>query len=60
MIRILTSQAGSGSDVIARIVSDELPGTPFGQRAICELAATVKSEMARWGRLIKEKGIREE
>ena len=34
-LRILTSQVGSGSDIIARIVADKLPGT-FGQRAIVD------------------------
>ena len=45
-IRILTSQAGSGSDVIARIVSDKLPATPFGQRAIVDNRGILAPEIA--------------
>ena len=45
-IRILTSQAGSGSDVIARIVSDKLPATSFGQRAIVDNRGILAPEIA--------------
>jgi tripartite-type tricarboxylate transporter receptor subunit TctC len=34
-LRILTSQPGSGSDIVARIIADKLPAT-FGQRAIVD------------------------
>lgn len=44
-IRILTSQAGSGSDIIARIVADKLPST-FGQRAIVDNRGILAPEIA--------------
>ena len=34
-IRILTSQSGSGSDIVARIIADRLPAS-FGQRAVVD------------------------
>jgi hypothetical protein len=52
---------------VARIIADRLP-EKFGQRAVIdnrgilapELAAALKSEIARWDNLIKEKKRREQ
>jgi tripartite-type tricarboxylate transporter receptor subunit TctC len=44
-VRILTSQAGSGSDIIARIVADKLPAG-FGQRAIVDNRGILAPELA--------------
>jgi tripartite-type tricarboxylate transporter receptor subunit TctC len=44
-LRILTSQPGSGSDIVARIISDRLPGT-FGQRAIVDNRGILAPEIA--------------
>jgi len=44
-LRILTSQPGSGSDIVARIVSDRLPAT-FGQRAIVDNRGILAPELA--------------
>jgi tripartite-type tricarboxylate transporter receptor subunit TctC len=44
-LRILTSQPGSGSDIVARIISDRLPAT-FGQRAIVDNRGILAPEIA--------------
>src|SRR5262245_45975452 len=44
-LRILTSQPGSGSDIVARIVADRLPAT-FGQRAIVDNRGILAPELA--------------
>jgi tripartite-type tricarboxylate transporter receptor subunit TctC len=44
-VRILTSQPGSGSDIVARIISDRLPAT-FGQRAIVDNRGILAPEIA--------------
>jgi tripartite-type tricarboxylate transporter receptor subunit TctC len=44
-LRIVTSQAGSGSDIIARIIADKLPGS-FGQRAIVDNRGILAAEIA--------------
>ena len=44
-LRILTSQAGSGSDIVARIIADKLPGS-FGQRAIVDNRGILAPEIA--------------
>lgn len=44
-LRILTSQPGSGSDIVARIISDRLP-TTFGQRAIVDNRGILAPEIA--------------
>lgn len=43
-IRILTSQVGSGSDIIARIVADRLPAS-FSQRAIVDNRGILAPEL---------------
>jgi tripartite-type tricarboxylate transporter receptor subunit TctC len=44
-LRILTSQPGSGSDIVARIIADRLPAT-FGQRAIVDNRGILAPEIA--------------
>jgi len=44
-LRILTSQPGSGSDIMARIVADRLPAA-FGQRAIVDNRGILAPELA--------------
>ncbi len=44
-IRILTSQAGSGSDIIARIIAEKLPAS-MGQRAIVDNRGILAPEIA--------------
>jgi tripartite-type tricarboxylate transporter receptor subunit TctC len=44
-IRILTSQPGSGSDIVARILADRLPAS-FGQRAIVDNRGILAPEIA--------------
>jgi len=45
VIRILTSQPGSGSDIVARIIADRLPAT-FGQRAVIDNRGILAPEIA--------------
>lgn len=44
-LRILTSQPGSGSDIVARIIADRLP-TSFGQRAVVDNRGILAPEIA--------------
>lgn len=55
-VRILTAEVGGNNDWIARLNREmvRLLGTPD------ELAAIVKSEMDKWGRIIKAAGLRGE
>ena len=45
VLRILTSQPGSGSDIVARIVADRLPAK-FGQRAVIDNRGILAPEIA--------------
>ena len=61
-VRILHgAPPGSGSDIVSRVLAEKMAGD-LGQPVIVEnrpgAAGTIAAEHARWGKVIKDAGIR--